>query len=492
MKISDPVWRLNNLYSVIDKSGRKIKFQQNSVQRMLNNYTQKRRRILKARQMGISTNELLKMLDFVLFNRNKTACIIAHEQDSIQKLFRIIRRAYDFMPDNLKPPLDRGGGSMYAMSFPSINSRIYCDLESRGDSIQYLHISEKAFIDDVSRVHATIEAVPMNGFITEESTPNGMNHFYDDYMNPDSNYTNIFLPWFYMQEYSILHTDITPNDYSPEERQFVRYVKQKHGLDISPGQIDFMRFKKRELKQMWAQEYPSDEITCFLTSGNSAFNLSSIKSMYDSAPKPIEVINGIRIYERPKKDEIYVIGADTAEGVNNDSSAAHVFKVSNREQVASFHSNQLKPSEFADKLEEMANIYSSSYPPVLLAVERNNHGHAVLLKLDEVIQYMNLYRTKKENKKTELEEIKLGWQTDRVTRPLMLDIFIEGVENGTIILNDRETLSECLTLVNNNGKIEAEEGKHDDLVIAAAISVQMCIEEAKLDIYDGIGSKIKI
>jgi hypothetical protein len=214
--------------------------------------------------------------------------------------------------------------------------------------------------------------------------------------------------------------------------------------------------------------------------------------MYDNAPKPIEVVDGIKIYERQKGGEVYVIGADPAEGVNGDASAAHVFKVSNREQVATFRSPHHKPSEFADVLVKMASMYGRGWPPPLLAVERNNHGHAVLLKLDEVLEYGNIFRTRKENKKTELEEIKLGWPTDRVTRPLMLDTLIEGVENGTVILNDRETLGECLTLVNNEGKIEAEEGKHDDTVIAAAISVMMCIEESKLGVYSDVGNKIRI
>lgn len=491
MDIKDPVWRLNNLYKVINKSGQKVTFNQNLVQKRLNDCTQKRKRILKARQMGISTNELLRMLDFVLFNRNKTACIIAHEQDSIQKLFRIVRRAYEFMPENLKPRLDKGGGSQYAMHFPEINSRIYCDLESRGDTIHHLHISEKAFIEDLSRVYATTEAVPIDGIITEESTPNGMNHFYDSWMDQDSNYTNIFFPWFLMEEYKIENHSLQTKDITKDEKQLIDYAKKTYGVNISLDQISFRRFKQRELKEMFKQEYAENDISCFLTTGNSPFNLEIIKPMYDNAPKPIDIVDGIRIYKQKEKDEIYVVAGDPAEGLEGDSSAAHVFKVSNREQVACFSSNKIKPSEFADKLDQMANMYSGNWPKALLGVERNNHGHAVLLKLNEIIDYPNLFRTRKENKKTDYEEVKLGWGTDRITRPLMLDILIEGIENGSVIINDKETLGECLTLINNEGKIEAAEGKHDDNVIAAAISVQLCLDEAKFSVYDNIASKIK-
>jgi hypothetical protein len=442
--------------------------------------------------MGVSTNELLRQLDFVLFSKNKNACILAHEQDGIEKLFRIVRRAYEFMDPSLKPELAKGGGSKYEMFFPKNNSRIYCDLSSRGDTIHWLHVSEKAFIEDIDRVYATVEAVPMDGIVTEETTANGMNHFYDSWMDGDSNYTNIFFPWYFHEEYTIPIAEITPKQYSDDERHLVQYAKAKYGMDITPGQIAFRRFKQRELKQMFKQEYPEDDMTCFLTSGNAPFSLEIIKPMYDNAPKPIEVVDGIRVYKKQSPGGIYVIGADTAEGVGGDACAAHVFNIRGCEQVASFNSTSIKPSEFAEKLVQMAEMYGTRYPGTLIGVERNNHGHSVLLKLDEVLEYPNIFKTYKEEKKSDIKEIRLGWITDRVTRPIMVDTFIEGVENGTIKLNDRETLGECLTLINNDGKIEAEEGKHDDLVMAACIAVQMSIEEGKLSIYDNAASKIKI
>jgi hypothetical protein len=489
--LADKQWRLDNIYSIVDKQGRKVKFVRNNIQRLLSKVQASRKMILKSRQVGISTNELIDCLDDTIYQDNVTTCILAHEQDGIEKLFRIPKRAYSFLDSEIKPALDRGGGSKYEMFFPENNSRIYADLESRGDTIHRLHISEIAFVKDMNRVFATLECVPLHGKITWETTPNGLNHFYRSWMDTDSNYAKCFFPWFFHEEYRIDNNELTQKDLTIDEIEFIARAKKLYQIDITLAQISYRRFKKRELKHLFGQEYPEDDATCFLTSGNSPFDLAIIKRMYDNAPQPLETINGVRIYERMRGGEIYVIGADTAEGVEGDSSAAVVMSVSNRKQVAVFHSNSIKPGEFAEKLEEIAIMYTGKFAP-LLAVERNNHGHAVLLKLDEVLQYVNLYRTRKENKKTDYEEVKLGWPTDKVTRPIMVDTCIEGVENGTVELVDRPTLGECLTLINNDGKIEAEEGNHDDCFMATCIAVQMCIEESRMGIYTDIQNKIKI
>lgn len=488
--LSEKSWRMDNIYSIVDKNGQRVKFQRNNIQRLLGNVQANRKMILKSRQVGISTHELLDCLDDTLYQDNVTTCILAHEQDGIEKLFRIPKRAYGFMEEHIKPALDRGGGSKYEMFFPENHSRIYCDLESRGDTIHRLHISEIAFVKDMNRVFATLECVPLHGKVTWETTPNGLNHFYRSWMDGDTNYAKCFYPWFFHEEYTIENHALLPKDLTPEETDFIARTKKLYKMDISLAQIAFRRFKRRELKNLFSQEYPEDDATCFLTSGNSPFDLAIVKRMYDMAPNPLEEVRGTRIYERMKPNGLYVLAADTAEGVGGDASVAQVFEVDSRKQVAVFSSNNIKPGEFGDKIEEIAKMYSGRYP-ILVCVERNNHGHAVLLKLDEVLRYPNLFRHKLEESK-ELDRVRLGWITDKVTRPIMVDTFIEGVENGTVILQDKQTLGECLTLVNNEGKIEAEDGNHDDHVMAAAMAVQMCIEESRLGIYADIANKIKI
>jgi hypothetical protein len=478
----DPFWRLNNLYAIVDKQGNKVRFRENTVQERISSNRARRQMILKARQFGVSTYWLLRRFDKTIWTKNTTTCILAHEQDAIKKLFRIVRRAYDFMDPRLKPRIDRGGGSKYELYFPDINSRIYCDLESRGDTIQQLHVSEAAFIKDPDRLRATLQAVPVDGEVSIETTPFGMgNHFYDMWTDEDQSYARLFFPWYIFEEYRIPTEKL---ELTEDERALAKKALT-YGVKITHPQIAFRRLKQAELKHLFIQEYPEDDSSCFLASGAAAMDLMKVKPLFDACPQPVRTSEDgtLRVFKEYDKTRRYVCGCDTSEGVGRDLSVAQVFDARSREQVAVL-AGRWKPQQFAEMTDELCREYTTGgRPHPLLAVERNNHGHAVILELEAHLNYPNLYVHKDE---------RIGWVTDKVTRPLMIDTFIDGVENKNCILNDRATLGECLTLVDDDGKIEAAPGKTDDRVIAGSIALQMCIESGGLDLYDNIGSRIRV
>ena len=64
-----------------------------------------------------------------------------------------------------------------------------------------------------------------------------------------------------------------------------------------------------------------------------------------------------------------------------------------------------------------------------------------------------------------------GFRTDRITRPLILSELQAIVNDNIDLINDKETLEEMLVFVRNEkGRPEAQEGCHDDLVMALAIA----------------------
>lgn len=483
----DKEWRVNHLYTIINKQGQQVQFKRNRLQKIVSDDKSPRKMILKARQFGFSTNEIVDMFDDIMFTDNLTSVIIAHEQDSIKKLFRIVQRLYKFLPEEIKPRLDRGGGSKYEYYFPEKNSRIYCDLESRSDTIQRLLLSEAAFMKDSAKLKSTLQAVPLDGRVAIETTANGMaNHFYDMWVDDEQPYKKFFFPWFLFPDYQMpAPANLKLTD---EELQFVKKVKKQFNFAITKEQIMYRRFKKAELKASthdktrvtFEQEYPEDDSTCFLASGESVMDLFKVKRLLDEVSEPIKDKDGVKIYKEVSKTKNYVCGADVAEGVRKDYSVGVIIEVESKQVVAKIR-GQWKPTDFADKLFELCKMYSSpqkGYP--ILAVERNNHGHAVLLKLNEVLNYSALYVH---------TDDRLGWLTTSVTRPIMINAFIDSVEDGPLVVNDKEILTECLTLVDDDGKIVASEGKHDDCVIATAIALQIAFANS-LTVYDNLENRI--
>lgn len=465
----NPRWRWNNLYFIIDKKGNRILFKENEVQAWINDNDSPRKLILKARQFGVSTSEIIKCLDYAIWHKNVTVCILAHKDDAIKKLFRIVKRAHKYMNPNIKPDIGKGGGSMYEMYFPRAESRIYCDLESRGDTINKLHVSEMAFMKNRDRVDATLQAVPIGGEVGIESTPKGMNHFHEMWTDKDSVYKKMFFPWYLHSEYNLpLERGEKMGKWTDEEINLIEYAFKEFKVNISPEQIKWRRWKIRETKALFFQEYPESDSECFLTSGEQVMDLRLL-SKYLKAYKPGKLIldGNAEVFEEPERSKRYVIGADTSEGVSKDFSVAAVYEKKSRKHVATLR-GKFKPKRFAELLDELGRYYAGPRRHPLIAVERNNHGHSVLLWLEEKLKYPDVFKH---------DDDRPGWKTNSMTRPIMLDTFIDGVDDEFVVPRDAQTLKECMTLVDNNGKIEAMDGKNDDCVIAHSIALQMCMEK---------------
>jgi hypothetical protein len=386
------------------------------------------------------------------------------------------------MPEALRPKVDKGGGSKYEMRFPEINSTIYTAIEVRGGTNHRLHLSEAAFMEE-NRIKASLESVPLrNSRITYESTPNGMgNHFYEDWVDKECYDEKMFFPWFLHHEYQIEGSPIKHK--SPDEIALIKMAKKEWDIDLTDDQIHFRRMKQKSLKDLFLQEYPENDVECFLSSANAAMDLKQIKEFLDKTPDADDV-DGFKIFKPIDKKTRYVIGADTAEGHGGDYSVAHVIDVETLELVATARSNRWKPKEFAQRISKLAKLYSTERKKPLVAVERNNHGHAVIAILEEVIQYPNLFKH---------NDDRVGWKTDSVTRPVAINAFIDAVENGHLHVYSVETLQECLTLVNKDGKIEAEDGKNDDCIMAASIGLQVAIQEKSgMNTYDNLQMRIRI
>ncbi len=89
----------------------------------------------------------------------------------------------------------------------------------------------------------------------------------------------------------------------------------------------------------------------------------------------------------------------------------------------------------------------------------------------ERLKYQKQFVREREDTYTGKPVKAYGFKTTAVTRPLIL-AQLQAIVNDSIgLINDKETLEEMLTFVRNEkGRPEAQDGAHDDLVMALAIA----------------------
>jgi hypothetical protein len=215
----------------------------------------------------------------------------------------------------------------------------------------------------------------------------------------------------------------------------------------------------------------------FLTSDAMVFEGDSVREI--NPTDPVRIWKKVWIWKEPVPGRDYVMGCDPAEGVGGDSSVIEVYDRVTLEQVAEYSSNTIPPAKFAKTIARVGKHYHEA----LAAVERNNHGHTVLDRLKDI--YSNIFMQTTTDERTKVKTRKMGWLTTGHTRDLMLDAFVEVVEDATVGVNSARLKKEMLTFVtDDDGKRQAKERYHDDTIMASAIAVQVArMPKASFGIY---------
>jgi hypothetical protein len=88
--------------------------------------------------------------------------------------------------------------------------------------------------------------------------------------------------------------------------------------------------------------------------------------------------------------------------------------------------------------------------------------------------YENYYFTVKVDEKRQTRTKKMGWTTTGKSRDIMIDDFVMHFEEGSLTGLTKQSLKEMKTFVRKDGgKREHATGKHDDMLFADMIAIQM-------------------
>lgn len=292
--IDDKIWRLNNLYRVVSKDGNSVPFRLNDIQKQVVINKHKRKLILKARQLGMTTLCVINLLDDVLFTPNFSAGIVSYSLEHASHIFKkIIGHALDTFPEDYKPYLGIESRSAREISLNN-GSYLRVDTSLRGGTYQSILVSE--FGKTCARspqkseevVSGTLNSVPIEGSVTIESTGEGTDGYFselcmsaiqrgDENLSP-LEYQLLFFPWMDDPGYQINQNNITM---SVDQADYFDGLEEELGITINQFQRLWYCHQQSVLGDKIKQEFPSTPMEAFLSRSDAYYFSEYVEKAYN-------------------------------------------------------------------------------------------------------------------------------------------------------------------------------------------------------------------
>lgn len=494
------------LLTIRDKAGSYRRLRLNPIQRRI--IAEKRKTLeagrparwlhLKYRRGGVST--LLQAVSFhrCATRRGQKAVTLAHDLVSTEQIFQMVGTFYDRLPEPLRPIKSRS--ERRELHFPGMDSRFYIGTAGsggfgRGDTLQRVHWSEVAWSTRATAgLLVGLTEAATHGAIDLETTANGQSGiFYELYKAAKegwSEWTPLFFPWFIDPELAVdpgklkiipgvPHRDDFPEEFCAGELELIEMAERDYNVRISPAQILWRRRKwsgTQPNTDLFAQEYPETWQGAFVASSDLFFDQRLLKlgEMMAEPPQHKEDGDRFHAWEEPRPGAQYIAAADTSLGVKGgDAQYLTIHERESRRQVARWR-GWVSPKAYGGVvIPKFCRRYNSAE----VAIERNNHGHAVIVAAENAGYGRKLWRVPEKYQQAGRSENVVGWDTNSATRDLGLDNLRGAMEDGSLHVRDPLFWSECYTFTRADGKrerYEAPAGKKDDSILAMMILHEVC------------------
>lgn len=453
--------------------------------------------ILKARQMGVSTLLLLWHLDATMFTPNTTTVILAHERKALERLFKMIKIAYDNFPDEVqlangqtwyKPTAKYD--TKYELDFAGIGSRIYVALSVRSDTIHRLHVSEAAWLKNPEeQLLATLNAVPDDGIVTIETTANGAGGVFHemwesaepkDEVPVESPYLALFLGF---QEHEEYRRPITGSiqefeaSLTPEERE----MRDRWNVPLAAIAWKRNKLKDKAASRKFKQEFPCNAREAFLHTGKMIFDGPSLDDWILLPPIETKMEGRLVYWVKAKKGRRYIIGCDASSGRGEESleqdddqeggtdyTVMQVYDCETLQLCAMFRA-KWPYAKGHEPLAALGREYNNAY----ICVEATDHGLTILNNIEVLSNYPSdlIHGERTQDRTADRRTKKVGFYTNSKTKNLIIDAMAVNILEGNLRIHSARVQSECYRFVRlDDGKMGAMSGYKDDCVMCCAIA----------------------
>lgn len=278
------LWRLNNLYTIVDKWGDSVIFRMNRAQHIVYSDSLRHPRliILKSRQQGISTLWLVSFFDDLVFIANLSIGLMAQGLDEAETLLERTKFLWDQLHEDIKNFMNvrliNNNTKLFSLSN---KSKIFIRTSFRSTTLQRLHISEMGKIANKTPEKAketktgTLQALAQGNTGVVESTAEGDNMFKDMWDVAVSHchqlslkdFKPIFLSWLDDPDCVLEIDQVVTTKVS----EYFKKLETSLNKKLTREQKNFWIAQYRELGEKIYQEYPSTAIEAFMATKQGAY-----------------------------------------------------------------------------------------------------------------------------------------------------------------------------------------------------------------------------
>lgn len=479
------LWRIQNLYFIVNEDGEKVEFNPNYIQNEINNALflsndwYLRHIILKYRQGWVSTLFTIILLDeFLWWWENVYNVIIAHERKLLISLFKKIRFAFDNMEDEFRafiPKIDSDNAN--ELFIRETNNRLAVSLDTRGETPTRIHITELAWREIPQQSKLLLAVNPLRKTkITIESTANWV---WDPFYNlvskarqgEESTYKLLFYPWY------IDERNRTP---IPEGMVFElngKEIQLQKLYNLDKEQLYWRRRQIADAMAMWEdgekkfqQENPANIDEAFISSGTQVFELSLEYRIWDMICK----IWDFEIYWEP--EDAMVFWVDTAEGWGK-SDYSVIVGMSRTGKVLIVFRKKVEDFQLAAAMDELLSLeYKWKRYLGTILPERNKWAAFVT----EARHYPWFYLILKWRDQTAIEDDTKEYYwfyTSASSKELIIRDFRKAIYNKSVQITKNIYEEICTFIYHPWGKAGAMIKKNDDLIMGTMIAYHWVLYE---------------
>jgi len=273
----------------------------------------------------------------------------------------------------------------------------------------------------------------------------------------------------YISEADIVH-NVIEDLKDKEGRLLITAILDKKNNPTWKNKYNMEKIK--QLKEDEKDDFYTERMCQPRLSKDVYFNRANVERQ--KSILPLKVISDFKIYRKYNPSHQYGSGHDIAGGVGLDSSTTVIIDFSTypAQVVATYVDNTIKPDVFAYEIQRQVNQFGNC----ITAPELNNHGNGTVAILKQL--GVNLFIHKKEtDKRDDINVQNYGWNTSSLTKNIMLSELSTAINDGLIILNDKDLINEVKSFTRNDVVYKHVDvaliTRHFDLIIALAIAWQM-------------------